>query len=101
MYRTAAQGPHVAENSADSLWILNVPSEAELRTLIPKLRPDLRMGGTLVVGFDLSISSDHASRLRRVLLDMGFVPVRQQTDSVGRTLLICGRQEHCAHAQAA
>jgi hypothetical protein len=100
MCRTAAQGPHVAENSTDSLWILNVPSETELRTLVAKLGPDLRVGGTLVVGFELSISSDHASRLRRVLLDMGFVPVRQQTDSAGRTHLICGRQERCTHAQA-
>ena len=101
MYRTAAPAPHVAENLADYLWILNVPSETELRTLIAKLGPDLRMGGTLVVGFEVSISSRHASRLRQVLLDQGFVPVQQQIDPAGRTLLICGRQEPCAQAQAA
>jgi hypothetical protein len=101
MCRTAAPAPHVEENSADSLWVLNVPSETELLALVAKLGRDLRAGGTLVVGFEVPISSDHASRLRRVLLDKGFVPVRQQTDAAGRMLLICGRQESCAHGQAA
>jgi len=98
---TAAIGPDVDENSADSLWILNVPSETELLALVTKLGRDLRAGGTLVVGFEVPISSDHAARLRRVLVDNGFVPVRQQTDAAGRTLLVCGGQEPYAHAQAA
>jgi hypothetical protein len=101
MCRTVAPGPHGCEKSADSLWILNVPSETELRGLISELRPDLRKGGTLVVGFEVSISSDHAGRIKQVLLDMGFLPVRQQKDKHGRTLLICGRQEPQTQAQAA
>jgi hypothetical protein len=101
MCRGSAPGPHVADDSADSLWILNVPSEAELRSLITKCGRDLRMGGTLVVGFEVAISPTHASCLKRVLLDNGFVPLRQQTDASGRTLLICGRQVPCAQAVAA
>jgi hypothetical protein len=98
---TAAIGPDVDENSADSLWILNVPSETELLALVTKLGRDLRARGTLVVGFEVSISSDHASRLRQMLRDNGFVPVRQQTDAARRTLLVCSRREPYAHAQAA
>jgi hypothetical protein len=101
MCRSSAPGPHVKDDSADSLWILNVPSEAELRVLIAKFGRDLRIGGTLVVGFEVPISSPHASCLKRVLLESGFVPLRQQTDPSGRTLLICGRQGPPAHAQAA
>jgi hypothetical protein len=101
MCRTAAPGPHVAEDPADSLWILNVPSETELRALIATLGPDLRNGGTLVVGFEASISSDHAARLRQVLLEMGFVPVRQEIDPAARALLICGQRQPRAHARAA
>lgn len=86
--RTAAPGPHGSENCADSLWILNVPSETELRTHIAELAPELRKGGTLIVGFEVSISSDHAARLKQVLLIMGFVAVQQQKDKHGRTLLI-------------
>jgi hypothetical protein len=85
--RGSAPGPHVADDSADTLWILNVPSEAELRSLIIKCGRDLRMGGTLVVGFEVPISSAHISCLKRALFDHGFVPLRQQTDSAGRTLL--------------
>jgi hypothetical protein len=101
MCRSSAPGPHVADDSADSLWILNVPSETELRALVAKFGRDLRMGGMLVVGFEIPISSDHASRLRKVLLGEGFTPLRQQTDSSGRTLLICGRHEPHPYAQAA
>ena len=101
MCRTGATGPDVEENSADSLWVLNVPSETELLGLVAKLGRDLRAGGTLVVGFEAPISSDHASRLRQVLVDKGFVPVCQQRDAAGRTLLVCGRQEPYAYARAA
>jgi hypothetical protein len=101
MCRTATPGPHCSENSADSLWILNVPSETELRTHIVELAPNLRKGGSLIVGFEVSISSDHAARLKRVLLSSGFLTVQQQKDKHGRTLLICGRQEPRAQAQAA
>jgi hypothetical protein len=100
MCRSSGPGPHVADDSADTLWILNVPSEAELRLLIVKCGRDLRMGGTLIVGFEVPISSAHASCLKHALLDHGFVPVRQQTDPAGRTLLICGRQEQELFAQA-
>ena len=101
MCRTASPGPHGSENSADSLWILNVPSETELGAHIVELAPNLRKGGSLIVGFEVSISSDHAARLKQVLLNMDFVTVQQQKDKHGRTLLICGRQEPRAHAQAA
>src|ERR1700680_699894 len=77
MCRSSAPGPHVTDDSADSLWILNVPSETELRALVAKFGRDLRMGGMLVVGFEIPISSDHASRLRKVLLGEGFTPLRQ------------------------
>jgi hypothetical protein len=101
MCRSSAPGPHIADDSADSLWILNVPSETELRTLIAKFGRDLRMGGTLVVGFEVPISSVHASCLKRVLFDNGFVLLRQQSDPSGRTFLICGRHEPYAQAQVA
>jgi hypothetical protein len=101
MCRTAAPGPRGCETCADSLWILNVPSETELRGLIAQLGPDLRKGGTLVVGFEVSVSSKHAARIKQVLFEMGFAPARQQKDKHGRTRIICGRQEPRAHAQAA
>jgi hypothetical protein len=49
----------------------------ELLALLTKLGRDLRVGDTRL-GFEVPISSDHASSLRRVLLDNAFVPVRQQ-----------------------
>jgi hypothetical protein len=92
MCRTADRGPHVSENVTDFLWILNVRTEAELRTLIAGLAPDLRLDGVLTLAFEVSISWIHASRFRRLLIHMGFEPVHQALDSSGRTLLICGRR---------
>jgi hypothetical protein len=60
---TAAIGPDVEENSTDSVWFLNGPCETELLALVTKLGRDLRVGGTRL-GFEILISSDHASSLR-------------------------------------
>lgn len=99
--RTAAAGPHVGENDADSLWILNVPSESELISLVATLGHDLRKGGVLVVGFEAPISREHASRLSRVLQDAGLDSIRQDTDGAGRAQVICGNLNSCPHARAA
>jgi hypothetical protein len=90
MCRTAASNLQVAGNCADSLWIINAPSERELRPLIAMFGPDLRAAGTLVVSFEVPISSSHVSCLRRALVDQGFAPVREEIDSAGRPFLLCG-----------
>ncbi len=67
----ASAGPHVSGTASDCLWIVNVPSQTELLALIATLAPDLRLGGTLAIGFEGPISPAHASRLWRVLLTRG------------------------------
>ncbi len=97
--QTATQGPHVAENSADSLWILGTQDAAELRTLVAKCGRDLHAGGTLIIGFDAHSPADRAVRFGEVLVKCGFALVRQ-THSGDRQFLLCarnpGRQEAAA-----
>jgi hypothetical protein len=90
---TPAPGPHCADDRADSLWILNVPSETELLSFVATHSHDLRAGGTLVIGYETAISPAHIARLERVLLDKGFVTERQRTVAAGRTLLVCRAPE--------
>ena len=69
----AAIGPDVDENSTDFLWFLNGPCETELLALVRKLGRDLRVGGTRL-GFEVLISSDHASSLGGCLSIMPSFP---------------------------
>jgi hypothetical protein len=101
MCRTADSSPYAGASRADSLWIVNAPSETELGVLIAMLGQDSRADGTLVVGFEVPISSDHASCLRRALVDRGFAPVCEEIDSAGRTFLVYGGQQARAHARTA
>ncbi len=98
--RTAAEGPHTAENSADSLWIVETEHAAELRTLIAKCGRDLRKDGTLVVSLDSPAAAERAPVLGAVLARCGFTPVRQMI-STGRVLLLCERQATANSAMAA
>ncbi len=98
--RTAAEGPHTAENSADSLWIVETENAAELRTLIAKCGRDLRKDGTLVVSLDSPAAAERALVLGAVLARCGFAPVRRMI-STGRVLLLCQRQAMASCALAA
>ena len=89
--RSAAEGPHVAENFADSIWILNTENAAELRTLIAMLSLDLLPSGTLVFNLAPQTPTERTERLGEVLTKCGFASV-QSTRSSDGTLLLTARR---------
>jgi len=99
--RTAAECPHTADNSADSLWIVGTSNAAELRTLIARCARDLRKGGSLVVSLDSAAAAAEGKLvLGAVLSRCGFTPVRRMIWP-GRVLLLCERRANVNSALAA
>jgi hypothetical protein len=76
----------------DALWVLNVPSETELRTLVLNVARALRVGGQLVLGFERPISAAHAARLCEVLGEVGFTAARRQPNGTGSFSCLCLRR---------
>jgi hypothetical protein len=98
--RTAAEGPHTWENSADSLWIVDTENAAELRTLIARCTRDLRKDGTLLVSVSSPTANESVVLLGSVLVRCGFTPVRKLISSE-RILLFCERRVNVAGALSA
>jgi hypothetical protein len=98
--RTAAEGPHTTEDSADSLWIFGTESSAELRTMLANCGRDLRNGGKLLVSLDDPVTADAVLALSAVLVRCGFTPIRNMI-SAGRIFLLCERQPAVNTALAA
>ncbi len=97
--RTAAEGPHTAENSPDSLWIVGA-NAAELRTLIARCARDLHKGGSLAVSLHIPGAANGALVLGEVLTRCGFAPVRRMIFP-NRVLLLCEKQANANSALAA
>jgi hypothetical protein len=92
--------PCVANDSSDSLWILETQDAAELRTLLAGCGRDLRSDGTLLVGFDTHGPADKPARLGEVLIKCGFLPIKE-AHSAGRGFLVCTRKKAAVHVLAA
>jgi hypothetical protein len=82
----------------DALWVLNVPSETELRGIVLNVGRVLRTGGQLVLGFERPISAAHAARLLDVLREIGFTAARQLPDRAGGVSCLCCRRIGCVVA---
>jgi hypothetical protein len=93
-------GPHAAEDPADSLWILSTENAAELRTIIADCGRDLRINGTLIVALDPNISADGASRVKEVLTVCGYVP-ENESHPTDKVFLLCARKQERRVAIAA
>ena len=80
------------QDSADSLWILDSHDAGELRTLIAECAVNLRIAGTLVIGFHTGMAADGAAQFRSVLAKCGF-HCENEIGPGGQVILLCARKQ--------
>jgi hypothetical protein len=99
--RSVAPAPHTPEQTADVLWLLSIPTEANPIEALSHLGRDLRPGGRLVIRLPRGASPDRIRRLRRALLDRGFLPTATIEDLTAANTLVCARKSGALQARAA
>ena len=75
--RSANHGPHMATPPADILIAPDAKSEADLCRVLTRLGCDLRPCGMLVISYVHNRSSLTERRLRRLLVESGFLAVER------------------------
>ena len=90
--RTAAAGPHVTGNDADSLWIFNVATESQLLALVETLGRDVRPGGTVAIDLSALAPKTLPFRLRHVLAQSGFMPAQQKALMIDGDVFLVARK---------
>ena len=93
--------PRIADEPADTLWILNATSEDELVALASNLGRDLRPNGTVAIAIGSSNSKGFPFRLRHLLLDSGFDAAHQRAVSIGGDVYLVARKNAGQRAKAA
>jgi hypothetical protein len=93
--------PHVTEEPADALWLLNTKSEAELLALASNLARDLRPNGTVVIALSSLTSTGFPFRLRHLLLENGFAAAHQRAVSIRGDVYLIARRDTRVRAKAA
>lgn len=96
-----ALAPQIADEPADTLWILNAKSEDELVTLASNLGRDLRPDGTVVIAIGSPNLKGFPFRLRHLLLDSGFDAAHQRAVSIEGDVYLIARKNACVRAKAA
>jgi hypothetical protein len=99
--RASAAGPHVEENDADSLWIVDVSTEPELISIVRPLCRDVRPGGTVVIGLSALTAKTFPFRLRHLLIQSGFSGAQQRAVMIGGEDFLVARKAISLHAIAA
>jgi hypothetical protein len=97
----AGSAPRIADELADTLWILNAKSEDELVAFVANLGRDLRASGTVVIAIGSRNSKGFPFRLRHLLLDSGFGAAHQRAVAIGGDVYLIARKSACARAKAA
>jgi len=95
-----ALAPRIADEPADTLWILNAKGE-ELVALASNLGRDLSPNGTVVIAIDSPNSQSFPFRVRHLLLDSGFDAAHQRAVSIEGNVYLFARKSACARAKAA
>jgi hypothetical protein len=96
-----ATSPHIADDPADSLWLLNAKSEEELLLLSSNLARDLRPNGTLVIALSSLTSAGFPFRVRHLLLENGFAAAHQGAVSIRGDVYLIARRDARVRAKAA
>ena len=100
--RSTHLAPHTPEQLADVLWVLGLPNEADPIETLANLGRDLRPSGRLVIWLRKGLPLERICQLRRVLVDLGFLPIAVTKELLAGNSLICARKAATPpHAQVA
>jgi hypothetical protein len=85
-------GPHMATAPADIIVAPNVTSESALGAVVTRLGRDLRPRGVLVICWARPCSALSERRLRRLLMDGGFIAMERIAGRSGAETLWCAHK---------